>query len=341
MNAARLHPALLLGAILCMTACARSGPEPLVLSGVTMGTTWEVKIADPPASVSPEALQRGILGILDEIDRSMSTYRPDSELSRLNADASGDWFALSDSLHAVLLAALDVSQQTNGAFDVTVGPVVNLWGFGPDRRPRRVPSDAEREAALARSGFRKLEIDPAAPRARKQIADLFIDLNGIAPGHAVDRIVEYLSGAGCGNFLVELGGEIGARGTGPGGRDWRVGIERPLPGPRGAERVVLLRNAGLSTSGDYREFFEEGGIRYGHTIDPASGKPVSHGLAAVTVVHASAMRADALATALMVLGPEAGRAFSEREGIAALFIIRDGAGFEELTSPQMRALLNE
>lgn len=327
--------------MLCAAGCARSGPEPLVLSGVTMGTTWEVKIADPPASVSAEVLQRGILGILDEIDRSMSTYRPDSELSRLNADASGDWFGLSNDLRSVLATALAVSAQTDGGFDVTVGPVVNLWGFGPDRRPRQVPSDVERDAALARSGFRNLEIDPAMPRVRKRIPGLFIDLNGIAPGYAIDRIAEYLSGAGCANFLVELGGEIGARGAGLEGRGWRVGIERPAPGSRSVEQVVLLRDAGLSTSGDYRDFFEENGVRYGHTIDPATGKPVSHGLAAVTVVHASAMRADALATALMVLGPEAGRAFAEREGLAALFIIRAGADFEEVPSNPMRPLLAE
>jgi thiamine biosynthesis lipoprotein len=337
LNAARLQSALLFTAILSLAGCARPVPEPLVLSGVTMGTTWEVKIADVPARPAEE-LQRGILRILDGIDQSMSTYRPDSELSRLNAGPAGEWFEVSKELYEVLAAARAVSESSGGGFDVTVGPVVNLWGFGPDRRPRKVPSDAERQAALGRSGYAKLELDPAAPRARKQVPDLFIDLNGIAPGFAVDRIATFLSDAGQRNFLVELGGEVAARGPGLEKQGWRIGIERPVPGSRAVERVVHLRDAGLSTSGDYRDFFEDNGVRYGHTIDPATGTPVSHGLAAVAVIDKSAMRADALATALMVMGPDAGLAFAERGGIPALFIIRAGAGFEERTTGPMRAL---
>lgn len=337
MNAARLLSPLL--AVACLAGCDRSA-EPLVLNGVTMGTTWEVKIADPPATVTAEALQRGILDILDRIDRTMSTYRPDSELSRLNAGASGEWLAVSPDLNEVLSAALAISDRTGGRFDVTVGPIVNLWGFGPDRRPRKVPTDAEREAALAQSGYRKLELDPAG-RARKQAPALFIDLNGIAPGYAVDRIAAYLAGRGCTNFLVELGGEIAARGTGPEETGWRIGIERPAAGERAVQRIVPLRNAGLSSSGDYRDFFEEDGVRYGHTIDPATGRPVAHGLAAVTVVDESTMRADALATALMVMGPESGLDFAERERIPALFIIRTGTGFAERMSGPMRDLQRE
>jgi thiamine biosynthesis lipoprotein len=327
--------------ILVAAGCSRTAPQPLLLNGLTMGTSWEVKIADVPTPLAPEALQRGILGILDEIDRTLSTYRPDSELSRLNAAAAGTWVELSPTLAEILAAARALSELTGGSFDVAVGPVVNLWGFGPDRRPRRVPTDAEREAALAKSGYAKLELDPAARRARKQIAGLFIDLNGIAPGLAVDRIAGFLAGAGCRNFLVELGGEIRASGAGPHGNGWRIGIERPLADARTVQRVIALRDAGLSTSGDYREFFEAEGVRYGHTIDPATGRPVAHGLASVAVVDPSTMRADALATAFMVLGPERGLALAERAGIPALFIMHTGPGFEELATESMRALLVE
>jgi thiamine biosynthesis lipoprotein len=331
---------VLLGALALAAGCS-SPTAPLVLSGITMGTTWEVKIADAPLPRPPEELQRGIGAVLDGIDASMSTYRADSAISRLNAAAADAWIELPADLHDILRTARALSEQTGGSFDATVGPVVNLWGFGPDRRPRRVPTDAELAAALSRSGYLKLEIDAAAPRVRKLVAELFVDLNAIAPGYAVDRIAAYLAEAGCGNFLVELGGEIHARGPGRDGTGWRIGIERPFTGARGVERVVALRDAGLSTSGDYRDFFEQDGVRYGHTIDPATGRPVTHGLVSVSVVDASTVRADALATALLVLGPERGLAFAERAGIPALLIMQSGGAFEELATPGMRALLTE
>jgi len=304
-----------------------------------MGTTWEVKIADAPPPRPAGELQRGIIAILDGIDVSMSTYRPDSAVSTLNNAPAGEWVTPPEDLYSILLSADLFSKLTEGRFDVTVGPIVNLWGFGPDRRPRRVPTDAELEAARARAGYQKLEFDLTTKRVRKQAPGVFIDLNAIAPGYAVDRITAFLVRAGCANFLVELGGEVHARGPGPGNRGWRIGIERPVTGERTVQRIIPLRDAGLSSSGDYRDHFEQGGIRYGHTIDPATGRPVSHDLAAVTVIDVNTMSADALATALMVMGPGAGLAFAEQRDTAALFIIRGGSGFDEVMSKRMKEIL--
>lgn len=328
-----------LGTGVCALLAACSGPPPpLMLSGETMGTTYTIKVLPLPGKEDGDALRAAIDALLEAINAEMSTYRPDSALSRINTDRSVAWQPISAELHEVLAAAQQVSRATGGAFDITVAPLVEVWGFGPESLPRRVPDDASVAAAGARVGYRYLELARDPPRLRKQQPELALDLGGIAPGYAVDRIAALLDGRGYHDYLVELGGEIKARGHNAAGQIWQVGIEAPLEDTREVERIVSLRDSGLTTSGDYRDYFEEGGVRYSHVIDPVARRPVRHSLAAVAVIHPSTMLADAYATGLFVLGPERGYALAEELGLAALFYIRGATGFATRASPAFAAL---
>ena len=314
----------------------------VAFGGGTMGTGYSVQLADrlaarvgtvadaPAHGGERAALEAAIARDLESIEALMSTYRPDSELSRLNAGEDGDWVPLSAPTARVLGAALDASAASDGAFDATVGPLVNLWGFGPDGTASTRPPRADVVRARERVGFGNVELDRAAGAVRKRRGDTYLDLSGIAKGHAVDRIAERLDAAGEGGYLVEIGGELRARGAKPNGQPWRVAIERPVAGRRAVHRVIELRDAAIATSGDYRNFFDAGGRRYSHSIDPRSGRPVDHGLASVSVVARTTMAADALSTALMILGPDAGLDLARRHGLAAHFVVKSSAGLEEI-----------
>jgi thiamine biosynthesis lipoprotein len=312
----------------------------LVLHGATMGTTYNIKLADPPEELDPGALQQRIDALLDEVNGLMSTYRPGSELSRFNASPSTDWYPVSPELVRVVAAAQEVSKATDGAFDVTVGPLVNLWGFGPDMdvSADQLPSAADVEAARIRVGYRQLEVRRKPPALRKSRPDLYVDLSAIAKGYGVDRVAALIADAGIANALVEIGGELHGRGHNGQGEPWRIAVERPDPGVRRALRVVPLNELGMATSGDYRNFFEVDGKRYSHTIDPATGRPVQHDLASVTVLAESAMTADAWATALLVLGPEAGLAKAQALDLPALLIRRTGDELVSEHTPAFDAL---
>jgi thiamine biosynthesis lipoprotein len=298
-----------------------------------MGTLYTVKIVDPPRSVDPQALRAGIDRLLRQVDTRMSTYMPDSELSRFNAARTGDWIAVSPGLVTVLKEALRVSEATGGAFDVTVGPLVNLWGFGPGGGADELPSDGALQAALARVGYRHLHLRDSPPAVSKDRPDLYVDLSAIAKGYAVDRVTEYLASQDMENYMVEVGGEVRARGHNARGTRWRIAIERPSAHGRAVQLIVALDDAGVATSGDYRNYFERDGYRYSHTIDPTTGRPITHTLASVTVIAPSTMHADALATGLMVLGPQKGYALAGRLGLAAFFILKIEDGFRERTTP--------
>ena len=304
-------------------------PSPVILSGVTMGTTYTVKINEPWLEADKQKIQDDVENVLEKINRQMSTYLEESELSKINRARTTGWQEISDDLYAVMNEAIRISNASGGAFDVTIGPVVNLWGFGPDARPDVVPDDGQIKSTLERVGYRQIHLRESPPALRKDREDLYIDLSGIAKGFAVDRLAACIDGYGARNYLVEIGGEIRAKGVNPGGLPWQIGIEKPLTGQRAIQRIVTLENTSMATSGDYRNYFEQDGIRYSHTIDPKSGKPVTHRLASVTVLHPSAMVADAMATALLVMGPEAGLALAQRENLAALLIIRDENAFRE------------
>lgn len=309
-------------------------------SGLTMAGTYTVKIARAGAmsAAAERSLGEALFAEVDAVDRRMSTFRRDSELSRLNRHASQAPFALSAGLAEVLGKAQAVSAASGGAFDVTVGPLVNAWGFGPESRAGMPAADALAQLRT-RVDWRSLVLDRAARRIVKVRPDAYADLSGIAQGYGAERIAAALEARGFGDYLVEVSGEVRARGANAEGVAWRIGIERPEGRARALHYVVPLANRALATSGDYRSYFEQGGRRYSHEIDPASGAPVAHRLASVSVVHADCALADAWATALFVLGPERGREVALARGLAAYFVSRapDGALVDDLT-PAFAAL---
>jgi thiamine biosynthesis lipoprotein len=322
-------------ALLALGACS-SGPTPEQFDGHTMGTTYSVTVASHPRAVSRAAIQSVIDGVLDEVNRSLSTYDSRSEISRFNASATTEPVAVSPTLRAVAAIAGEVSVATGGAFDITVGPLVGAWGFGVESPGAdSAPGPDAIKRLRAEVGYERLELGADGHSLRKTVPGLHLDVNGIAPGYAVDLIAERFDALGMRDYLVELGGEVRARGSSPAGRPWRVAVEAPLSGERKPYALVELDGIAVSTSGDYRDFRELNGRRFSHTIDPHAGAPVANGLASVSVVHRSAAYADAYATALMVLGPEAGTALAGRLGLAALFIERkaDGSGFTERSTP--------
>ena len=217
---------------------------------------------------------------------------------------------------------------------MTVGPLVNLWGFGPVPRGDTIPSDTEIREALQKVGYTKIHTQISPPAIKKDRPDIQIDLSAIAKGYAVDQVADYLDRSRVLDYLVEIGGELRAKGKNAEGTAWRVGIEKPVPNKRAVHQVLHLRDQAMATSGDYRNYFEKNGQRFSHTINPRTGRPITHNLASVTVINPSSMRADAMATALMVLGPEVGYELAERQKLAALFILRDSDGFQERATPK-------
>ncbi|HSD43432.1 MAG TPA: FAD:protein FMN transferase [Burkholderiales bacterium] len=307
--------------------------------GPTMGSTYTVKIVEPGLSAAGRAqAHAAVLAALERVEGRMSTYRPDSELSRLNRHAEAAPVALSAETLAVFAAAQRVSEASGGAFDVTVGPVVDAWGFGPSKL-HAVPPEDEIRRLGARVGHRMLEVDERSGTVAKRHPDIRADLSGIAKGYGVDAAARALEQLGFGHYMVEAGGEVRTRGLNAVGEPWRVGIERPDAVPQRVHLVVPLSGLSMATSGDYRIFFEQDGRRYSHEIDPAIGAPVMHRLASVSVVHADCVLADAWSTALFVLGPEKGPLQAEAQGLAAHFIVREsGGGFLDRRSPAFAAL---
>jgi thiamine biosynthesis lipoprotein len=301
--------------------------------GNTMGTTYLVKIADIPPSLDSSTLHAEIQAVFVRINNQMSTYLESSTLSRFNAGRETDWFNVPMELVTVVQQARQLSELTGGAFDVTVGPLVNLWGFGPEAASEQPPHAEAIASALQRIGYRKLDIRMNPPGLKKSSPDLYVDLSAIAKGYAVDQVAEHLEERGISNYLVEVGGEI--RGLGQNARHvpWQVAIEKPVPGTRIVQQVIAIDGVSIATSGDYRNYFEHEGRQFSHTIDPKTGAPVTHALASVTVVNPSAAYADGLATGLMVLGPDAGYQLAEREGLAALFIVRTAGDFAGQATP--------
>ena len=332
----------LLPVLLCAGACLPAGDRPAVhvFEGPTMGTTFAVRVvADDLGDARVATLRTTIEQTLAGIDERMSTYRPESEVSRFNRAHTTDPFRVSADTLAVLRHALEISELTDGAFDVTVGPLVDAWGFGPAGEPSALPTERDIERLRRRVGFRQLRIEPATSSLRKLVPQLSCDLSALAKGYAVDRVAERLRAEGLGSYLVEVGGEVRAGGLSPRGDAWRVGIERPGPGPPAVQRLVRLRDRALATSGDYRNYYEVAGRRVSHTIDPRSGRPVDHGLASVSVVDPLCVRADAIATALGVLGPDAGYELAVAQGWAALLIVRrDDGTLRERETPAFTAL---
>lgn len=332
-------PCLLL-AVLAVASCARA-PDPQYFEGDAMGTTYHVTLTALPDRVSRAEVQAVIDEVLDDADAHLSTWRDDSEISRFNSLASVDWVPVSDDLRSVLGEAQRVAGETQGAFDVTVAPIVDLWGFGRDTRaPVHAPSAQQLHDARDNVGRALLEVQEQPPAIRKRREGVRVDVAGIAPGFAVDRIAERLRRLRVKDALVELGGEVRAWGRNPDGVPWIVAVEAPVAGERRVYALVQLDGQSISTSGDYRDFRLVDGTRVSHTIDPRTGLPVDRGLASVSVVHPSAMTADAYATALIVLGPGPGLRFATEHHLAALLLERvpGRAGWREHVTPEFARL---
>lgn len=328
---------LLLTMLVSLAGC-ESRPEAHRFHGPIFGTGYHVTIYADLNEAAHDELGVGILAELERIDALMSTYRDDSELSRLNRFPVGAPFFLSPTTAEVLRESLRIARLSAGAFDVTVGPAVNLWGFGPRERPDKVPDDAALAAALARIDFHALHLGNGRLTKSKPV---YIDLSGIAKGYATDQVADYLEDQGIENYLVEVGGEVRTHGEKPDGSPWRIAVEKPISTERSVQRIIDLGNAAVATSGDYRNYFESDGIRYSHTIDPRTGRPIVNRVASVTAIAKRCATADALATAFTVMGADSGLAMAERENIAVYFIVRTDDGFKTLMSSAFTPYLAE
>lgn len=311
------------------------------ISGGIFGTRYHINVVLTEDREALEDLSRGIEETLETVDAAMSTWREDSELSRFNQrQDQSEWTPVSEALFEVLSASQTVAEQSGGAFDITIGPVVNLWGFGPDAQPEQVPEDEALKQRLLRTGFRFLELDAERQAIRAQRPQ-YLDLSGIAKGYGVDAVARYLQEQGVDRYLVEIGGEVRVSGRKPDGSAWRLAVEEPVAQARQVNRVVAMDRNGMATSGDYRNYYESNGQRYSHTIDPSTGRPVSHRLASVTVIADTSMMADAWATAFTVIGYEEGYRLALQKNLAAYFIVREGDGFETYHTPAFATYLIE
>lgn len=312
--------AALLFAIVCSPV---TGQELVSFTGATMGTRYTVTIAKRDDIAE---LQKSVDALLVKINKQMSTYDSNSELSRFNRSTGTNWFTVSSETATVVAFALQVAQESGGAFDPTIGPVVNLWGFGPEGRRKEPPSEAAIAKALKRVGYKKLAVRMNPPALRKEISSIYVDLSAVAKGFAVDEISKFLKSANCPQSLVVIGGDIRANGVKPDGSPWRIGIESPDGAGKAVERKVPLRNMAVSTSGDWNNSFSHEGKRYSHVIDPRTGRPVPHTLASVTVFAGQSMQADCWDTMLLVLGEEQGLKWCGKHDVAAMFFSRHPDG---------------
>ncbi len=318
-------------------------PDLMDIHGRTMGTTYSVKVVIPPTLTLPvekrkPTISKGIDELLKKVNLLMSTWIEESEISRFNRFRETGWFEVSPDTAKVVAEALRTSRLSGGAFDVTVGPLVNLWGFGPPPN-RQIPTDEQIRVAMKDIGFQNLSVREDPPALKKEIPGIYCDLSAIAKGFGVDKVGEYLEAQGFSDYLVEIGGEVRGRGTRPDHDPWHVAIASPGPGGKSPYRkIILLKNMSMATSGDYFNYFEKDGVRFSHTIDPVTGKPITHKLASVSVLHRSCMTADALATAINVLGPDKGYELALKENLAVFLIIREKDGFIEKMTPAFREI---
>lgn len=315
-----------------LTGCEPTPPQVAELLGQTMGTTYSIKLSPAPDRAMRTKLKQAIEKRLDVINAQMSTYRPDSDLTRFNRTLSTDWQQLPPPVVELVEQANRISQLTGGRYDISVGPLVNLWGFGNTGDRNTPPSQQEIDEVTKRVGYQQLHSRRTPPALRKSVAGLQIDLSSIAKGWAVDEIAGLLRAKGVTNFLVEIGGELRAQGEKAPGRPWQIAIERPSYDTRLVQRVIALNDTAMATSGDYRNFFTDGGRMYSHTIDPATGQPVEHRLASVTVLAENCAAADAWATALLAMGDRLAPDLADSRNLKALFIIRSADGLIETTS---------
>ncbi len=325
---------------LALMAC-KKGWSLLELSGLTMGTNYSIVAIDHSKSIDQAELQSAVDQALGQVNVQMSNWDASSEISRFNAAAAGESLSVSGELHHVMQTAQDVHVASDGAFDVTVGALIDLWGFGSGQTRSDMPSDAEIAQAMACCGqAQSVELEVGGLKKLNSGAEVY--LSSIGKGFGVDQVAAVLKGYGITDYMVEIGGDLYTAGRNPEGQPWQIGIETPQAFDRGVTQVVGLSDMGMATSGDYRNFFDYDGTRYSHIIDATTGRPVTHDTASVTVLTDNAMLADAWATAMLVMGRERGLEIANDRDMAVLFIDRAAAngetGFKSTASDRFAAL---
>ncbi len=320
-----------LAAALFLVACSPDETSKVLrLSGKTMGTTYSITAVDASGELSEESLSAEVEAVLADVNSKLSNWDKNSEVSQFNASTETAPVKVSADFITVMSAANSVHGLSEGKFDVTLGPLIELWGFGPRKPEDPVPSEGQIEQALAFVGqAERLSIDEGASTIAKTAPEIGINLSAIAKGYGIDAVARKLKALGVGSYMVEIGGDLVTAGKNDKGEAWKIGIEKPEPGEKAIELIVAVEDRGLATSGDYRNFVEYDGVRYSHIIDPTTGRPITHRTTSVSVIAEDAMLADAWATAMLALGAEKGLEIAEANNLAAYFISRGENGTAE------------
>lgn len=335
-----LHRALLMLALVITLSACSDQRELIHLNGSTMGTYYSIKLIKQEGLPSATDIQAEIDRRLELVNDQMSTYRKHSELSQFNQFRANEPFEVSADTAKVVTEAIRLAKLTDGALDVTVGPIVNLWSFGPEARPEKTPTEQELSERREIVGIHHLSVE--GNTLTKDIPELYVDLSSIAKGFGVDVVADYFDDLGVADYLVEIGGELSLKGNNLEGVPWRIAIEKPTEdGSRAIQEVIEPGDMAVATSGDYRNYFEEDGVRYSHLIDPKSGMPISNHVVSVTVLHPSSMTSDALATAFSVMGEKKALALANQEQIPLLLVVKTEQGFKEYISDAFAPYMNQ
>lgn len=321
---------VLFGLAFLISCTEQDNVDPIALHGRTMGTTFSVKYYPSKQTAPSDILLTQINNKLLELNQALSTYIPDSELSIFNKLDAYRPIEASEHLSFMFDESIAISKESNRAFDVTIGPLVNLWGFGPNGRITSRPKSVDIQQTREWVGPESFE--KTGNTVIKHHNNVYVDFSAIAKGYGADILAELLDSEHVKSYLVEVGGELKSRGIKPGGKHWTVAIEKPVTNARMVQAVLPIKDIAMATSGDYRNYFEEDGIRYSHTINSMTGAPIVHRLVSVTVFAKTSARADAYATAINVLGPEKGLIFADKYHLPVYMLVKSSEGFKELTS---------
>ncbi len=322
----------IMAAVFLLNGCDLFKEKPVEFSGSALGTTYSLKLFGIPDHIETRELHDQIKIVMNAVETSMSVHNSNSEVSQFNRHTSKDWFRVSGKMFQVIKESQSISNDSEGAFDVTIGNLIELWGFGRRMPPKSIPRKEDIDRIKYTTGYKHLQLSQSSNSIKKAIPGLTLNLSAIAKGYAVDSVSELLNEIGIERYLVEIGGELRAKGVKEPGKPWLVAIERPETDKRSIYKIIRLSDMSMATSGDYRNYYEIAGERFSHTINPFTGRPVENNIASVSVMHSSCMKADALATTLMSMGYSVGSQFAEDMGLAVLWILRTENGIIEKTS---------
>lgn len=340
----RLPVLLLVGGAVLLSACgpAKESRQGVVIQGKTMGTYYRVSMVGLDKSREAD-LRAQIEAQLKEDDHQLSTYKEDSVLSRFNQYNGNQPQPISAGMADAVVTSLRIGQKTGGAMDITVGPLVNLWGFGPQKEPVKTPTQQQIDSAKAQTGLQHLQVTQQMNGAylQKNLPGMYVDLSTVGEGYATDHLARLVESNGISNYLVSVGGAVVSRGKNPQGKTWQVAIQKPTDKEDAVEAIVDLQGMGISTSGSYRNYYELDGQRLSHIIDPATGRPITHKLVSATVIAPTALEADGWDTGLMVLGTKKALALAEKEHLAVYLITKEENGFKVSMTPQFKAYLRK